>query len=179
MKNKLSDYYILLALDEDTNIHVRGFKMLEKNFNLPYKVFYPHMTIAHFPHVEEKLLVKAIKKVSKKFNHESVDYIDVKLLKDSLLALIVENKNGIKNIYDMVHASVGVEADEWTSPKENKFVPHVSLYFSKEVELVEMYEHVKKIFTPFSGKVVAIELSQFDGKNFTITHRFPLKKRFF
>lgn len=179
MKKQFLDYYVLLALDEDSATAVTSFKMLEKNFKLPYKVFYPHMTIAHFPLAEKKQITKAIKKISKKYNAIDIDYAEVKLMKSSLLALRIDNTNEIKSIYNDVHTSVDAVADMWTSPSENKFVPHVSLYFSKEIDLTEMFEHVKQTFKPFSGKVVAIELSQFDGKTYTITHRFPLKKRWF
>ena len=57
---KLEDYYVLLALDEATAMRVRTIKTLQKDFNMPYRLFYPHLTIAHYPLAEKKKLVKTI-----------------------------------------------------------------------------------------------------------------------
>ena len=36
---KLEDYYVLLALDEATAMRVRTIKTLQKDFNMPYRLF--------------------------------------------------------------------------------------------------------------------------------------------
>ena len=179
MKTKTSDYYVLLALDEDTATKVRVFKMLDKKFNLPYKVFYPHLTLGHFPSASKKTLLKTIKKISKINNAIDVSFKGVDLLNESLVALTVEKHSTLEVMYETLHDSTPFEADVWTSPNSGKFVPHVSLYFSQTMDLTEMFEYIKKSFVAFEGKLVAIELSQFDGKAYTIVKRFPLKKRFF
>lgn len=179
MKIKTSDYYVLLALDEDTATKVRVFKMLDKKFNLPYKVFYPHLTLGHFPSASKKVLLKTIKKISKGTNSIDVGFKGVDLLNESLVALTVERQQVLDTMYETLHNSTPFEADVWTSPNSGKFVPHVSLYFSQTLDLTEMFEYILKSFVPFEGKLVAIELSQFDGKTYTIVKRFPLKKRFF
>ena len=179
MKTKTSDYYVLLALDEDTATKVRVFKMLDKKFNLPYKVFYPHLTLGHFPSASKRTLLKTIKKISKVNNAVDVSFKGVDLLNESLVALTVEKHRTLEVMYETLHASTPYEADEWTSPNSGKFVPHVSIYFSQTLDLTEMFEYIKKSFVAFEGKLVAIELSQFDGKAYTIVKRFPLRKRFF
>lgn len=179
MKNNNSDYYVLLALEEDTATKVRVFKMLDKKFNLPYKVFYPHLTLGHFPSANKKTLLKAIKKISKQNDAFNVDFKDVSLLNDTLVALVIDKHPTLEMMHDKLHTSTPFEADVWTSPNSGKFTPHVSIYFSQSMDLTEMYEYIKNSFVPFSGKLIAIELSQFDGKTYTIVKRFPLKKRFF
>ena len=179
MNKMTNDYYVLLALDEDSATHVRAFKMLDKKFNLPYKVFYPHLTLGHFPNASKRHLLKTIKKISKTNDPIKIDFNDVQLLNGNLVALTLEKHEALEGMYEKLHTSVPFEADIWTSPNSGKFVPHVSIYFSKSMDLTEMYEYIKKSFTLFSGRLIAIELSLFDGKTYTIVKRFPLKKRFF
>lgn len=179
MNKNINDYYVLLSLDEDTASNVRVFKLLDKKFNLPYKVFYPHLTIGHFPSADKKTLLKVIKKISKRNDAFTIDFNDVELLNDTLVALTLAKNEVIESMYNELHKAVPFEADIWTSPNSGKFVPHVSLYFSQSLDLTEMHEYIKKAFTPFSGRVNAIELSLFDGKTYTIVKRYPIKKRLF
>ncbi len=176
---KLEDYYVLLALDEATAMRVRTIKTLQKDFNMPYRLFYPHLTIAHYPLAEKKKLVKTIRKLSKKYNPFSLNFVDVKLIDKALIAIEVDNNKTLAELYQRVHDSLPYVADKWTSPSETHYLPHVSLYFNNEIDLTEMYQHFKKGFIPFKGEVEALELSLFDGRSYTITHRFPLKKRWF
>lgn len=179
MNKKINDYYVLLALDEDSATEVRVFKMLDKKFNLPYKVFYPHLTLGHFPNASKRVLLKTIRKLSKQNDTINIDFNDVKLLNGNLIALTLDKQEVLEGMYDKLHQSIPFEADIWTSPTSGKFIPHVSIYFSQSMDLTEMYDYIKKSFVPFSGKLVAIELSLFDGKTYTIVKRFPIKKRFF
>ena len=50
---KNEDYYVLLALDEATAMRVRTIKTLQKIL-ICLIVFYPHLTIAHYPLAEKK-----------------------------------------------------------------------------------------------------------------------------
>lgn len=179
MATKLEDCYVLLAPDEATSMRVRTIKTLQNKFNMPYRIFYPHLTIAHFPLADRKQLARAIKKLSKKYDPIDLNFIDVKIIDKVLIAIEVDNNKMLEEIYDSIHKMVPFTADKWTSPNEPYYLPHVSLYFNPEIDLEPMYEHFKKGFTPFQGEAVAIELSVFDGKSYTITHRFPLKKRLF
>ncbi len=179
MSKKTNDYYVLLALDEDSATQVRAFKMLDKKFNLPYKVFYPHLTLGHFPSANKKGLLKVIKKISKQTDAFEIDFNGVELLNGNLVALTLNKHKVLQSIYQELHDSIPFEADIWTSPDSGKFIPHVSIYFSQSMDLNEMYQYIKKSFIPFSGRLVAIELSLFDGKTYTIVKRFPIKKRLF
>lgn len=179
MSKKTNDYYVLLALDEDSATQVRAFKMLDKKFNLPYKVFYPHLTLGHFPSANKKGLLKVIKKLSKQTDAFEIDFNGVELLNGNLVALTLNKHKVLQSIYQELHDSIPFEADIWTSPDSGKFIPHVSIYFSQSMDLNEMYQYIKKSFIPFSGRLVAIELSLFDGKTYTIVKRFPIKKRLF
>lgn len=179
MSKKTNDYYVLLALDEDSATQVRAFKMLDKKFNLPYKVFYPHLTLGHFPSANKKGLLKVIKKLSKQTDAFEIDFNGVELLNGNLVALTLNKHKVLQSFYQELHDSIPFEADIWTSPDSGKFIPHVSIYFSQSMDLNEMYQYIKKSFIPFSGRLVAIELSLFDGKTYTIVKRFPIKKRLF
>jgi len=179
MNKKTNDYYVLLALDEDSATQIRAFKMLDKKFNLPYKVFYPHLTLGHFPSANKRQLLKTLRKLSKQSDGITIDFNDVQLLNGNLVALTLEKHPVLETMYDKLHTSVPFEADIWTSPTSGKFVPHVSIYFSQSMDLTEMYGYIKNSFTPFRGNLIAVELSLFDGKTYTIVKRFPLKKRLF
>ncbi len=179
MNKKINDYYVLLALDEDSATEVRVFKMLDKKFNLPYKVFYPHLTLGHFPNANKRAMLKTIRRLSKKVDDIKIDFNDVKLLNGNLIALTLEQQDVLDQMYKDLHTSLPFEADIWTSPASGKYIPHVSIYFSQSMDLTEMYQYIKHSFTPFSGRLIAIELSLFDGKTYTIVKRFPLKKRWF
>src|SRR5574344_1719843 len=111
MKTKTSDYYVLLALDEDTATKVRVFKMLDKKFNLPYKVFYPHLTLGHFPSANKKTLLKTIKKISKQNDAFNVDFKDGSLLNDTLVALVIDKHPTLEMMHDILHTSTPFEAD--------------------------------------------------------------------
>jgi len=95
------------------------------------------------------------------------------------VALTLNKHKVLQSIYQELHDSIPFEADIWTSPDSGKFIPHVSIYFSQSMDLNEMYQYIKKSFIPFSGRLVAIELSLFDVKTYTIVKRFPIKKRLF
>ena len=180
MNKKINDYYVLLALDEDSATEVRVFKMLDKKFNLPYKVFYPHLTLGAFflMRVKESYLKRSVNYQSKTTRLILI-LMMLKLLNGNLIALTLDKQEVLEGMYDKLHQSIPFEADIWTSPTSGKFIPHVSIYFSQSMDLTEMYDYIKKSFVPFSGKLVAIELSLFDGKTYTIVKRFPIKKRFF
>lgn len=178
-KKKLEDYYVLLALDDATAMRVRAIKTLQNKFNMPYRLFYPHLTLAHFPLAEERVLTRTIHKLSKKFDPITLNFLDVKLVDNALIAIEADNNKALSSLYTRVHNSLPYSADKWTSPDDTLYFPHVSLYFNPEIDLKPMYEHFKQGFEPFSGQVVALELSLYDGKSYTITHRFPLKKRLF
>lgn len=108
-----------------------------------------------------------------------IDFNGVELLNGNLVALTLNKHKVLQSIYQELHDSIPFEADIWTSPDSGKFIPHVSIYFSQSMDLNEMYQYIKKSFIPFSGRLVAIELSLFDGKTYTIVKRFPIKKRLF
>lgn len=179
MRKEIGNYYILLSLDDVTKQNVHGLKLNQKAFRIPYTGFYPHLTVAHFPEGEKKKIVRTIKRISKQFNAFNIELASVAVLNKSLVALLLSDFSELRTINEKIHQYLDFTPDEWTDPNSGKFLPHVSLYYNETENLERIKKHFESKFKAIKGKVVAIELSIFDGRNFTISHRFLLKKRLF
>ena len=66
------------------------------------------------------------------------------------------------------------------SHKWKIYTTYFDIYYNPgEENIRETYKYYFDTFVPFLGKAVAIELSEYDGQTFRVSHRFPLKKRLF
>lgn len=175
----LKDYFVILVLDDDTSLKVRTLKLSEKDFKVPYRNFYPHINIGRFICAEKDEVVRAMKKVSRSVNAFDLTIAKVELLAEFLMVLTFSQNEALKEVHEKLHELVPFESDEWTSPTTGKYVPHISIYYNPGENVREMFEHYQAKFEPFVGRVVAMELSEYDGKSFKVSNRFPLKKRLF
>lgn len=177
--NELKDYFVILVLDDETSLKVRTLKLTEKDFKVPYRNFYPHINIGRFLQADKKLVVKAMKKVSKMVNVFDIEINFVEMLTKFLMVLTFEENEKLHFIHKKIHKLVPYPSDDWTNPETEKYVPHISIYYSPGEDVRDMYKYYVNTFEPFKGKVIAIELSEYDGQSFRVSHRFPLKKRLF
>lgn len=179
MNTVLKDYFVILVLDDDTSLKVRTLKLTDKDFKVPYRNFYPHINIGRFLQADKNLVVKAMKKVSKMINEFEIDINNVEMLTEYLMVLTFAQSDKLTFIHEKIHELTPYPSDEWTSPKLGKFVPHISIYYNPGEDVREMHKHYLSVFKPFKGKVVALELSEYDGQSFRVSHRYELKKRLF
>ncbi len=175
----LKDYFVILVLDDETSLKVRTLKLSDKEFKVPYRNFYPHINIGRFLEAEKEEVVKAMKRVSRTYNDFEIHIDKVELLAEFLMVLTFAENESLSRVHNKLHELVPYKSDEWTSPTTGKYVPHISIYYNPGENVREMFDHYKAIFEPFKGRVVALELSEFDGKNFKVSNRFPLKRRLF
>lgn len=176
---ELKDYFVILVLDDETSLKVRTLKLSDKDFKVPYRNFYPHINVGRFINAEKDEVVRAMKKVSRSMNAFDLTIARVELLAEYLMVLTFSQCEELKKLHNRLHEFVPYESDEWTSPTSGKYVPHISIYYNPGENVREMFEHYQNKFEPFVGRIVAIELSEYDGKSFKVSNRFPLKKRLF
>lgn len=175
--SELKDYFVILVLDDETTLKVRNLKLTEKDFKVPYRNFYPHINVGHFLQADKQAVIKAIKKVSKSVNAFDININNVEMLNKFLMVLTFENNEKINYIHQKLHSLVTYEADEWTSPKRGKYIPHISIHYNPGEDISETVKYYQNSFEPFVGKVVAIELSEYNGQSFVVSHRYLLRKR--
>lgn len=178
-KEAPSNYFVILVLDEETSQKVRTLKLSDKEFKVPYRNFYPHINIGHFLNAQKSEVIKAMKKVAKSINSFSLNINEVSLLTDDVVALVMNESDELNKVYTKLHSLLPYESDEWTNPKEGKYVPHISLFYNPGENLAEIAKVYQNMFTPFEGKVIALELSEYDGKAFKVSNRYELRKRRF
>ena len=179
MSVELKDYFVILVLDDNTSLKVRTLKITDKDFKVPYRNFYPHINIGRFLESDKNVVVKAMKKISKLTNEFELEINNVEMLTEFLMVLTFAKNEKLSMIHEKLHELIPYKSDEWTSPKSGKFVPHISIYYNPGEDVREMHKHYLSVFEPFKGKVVAIELSEYDGQSFRVSHRYELKKRLF
>lgn len=179
MAKTLKDYFVILVLDDETSLKVRTLKLTDKDFKVPYRNFYPHINVGRFLEADKDVVVKAIKKVSKLLNPFEIDINNVEMLTEYLMVLTFAENQKLKFIHEKMHEFVPYSADEWTSPTSGKYLPHISIYYNPGEDVREMHKHYLNVFKPFKGTVVALELSEYDGQSFRVSHRYELKKRLF
>lgn len=177
--NELKDYFVILVLDEDTSLKVRTLKLTEKDFKVPYRNFYPHVNVGRFLQAEKQVVIKAMKKVSKVVNAFDIDINNVEMLTEFLMVLTIKENEKLNLVHQKLHKLIPYSSDEWTSPEKGKYLPHISIYYNPGEDISETHKYYLNKFVPFLGKVVAIELSEYDGQSFRVSHRFSLKKRLF
>ncbi len=175
----LKDYFVILVLDDETSLKVRTLKLTDKDFKVPYRNFYPHINIGRFLNADKLIVTKAMKKVSKLVNAFDIEINDVKMLTEYLMVLTFAENEKLNLVHQKLHEVIPYISDEWTSPTTGKYLPHISIYYNPGEDVREMHKHYLSIFEPFVGKVVAIELSEYDGQSFRVSHRYELKKRLF
>lgn len=176
---ELKDYFVILVLDEETSLKVRTLKLTEKDFKVPYRNFYPHINLGHFLQANKQTVIKAMKKVSKLVNSFELEINSVEMLTEFLMVLTIKENEKLNFVHTKLHGLVSYSSDEWTNPTSGKYIPHISIYYNPGEDIRETYKYYFDTFVPFSGKAVAIELSEYDGQTFRVSHRFPLKKRIF
>lgn len=179
MHSEIKDYFVILVLDDDTSLRVRTLKLTDKDFKVPYRNFYPHINIGRFLQADKHTVVKAMKKISKLVNAFEIDINNVEMLTEYLMVLTFAESAKLKFVHEKLHEAIPYKSDDWTSPVSGKFVPHISIYYNPGEDVREMHKHYLNVFKPFKGKVVAIELSEYDGQSFLVSHRYELKKRLF
>lgn len=177
--NELKDYFVILVLDDETSLNVRTLKLTEKDFKVPYRNFYPHINLGSFLQADKKTVVKAMKKVSKLVNSFEIEINNVEMLTEFLMVLTIKENEKLNYVNQKIHTLVPFPSDEWTNPESGKYVPHISIYYNPGEDISEIHKYYLTKFIPFTGKAVAIELSEYDGQTFRVSHRFPLKKRMF
>lgn len=177
--NELKDCFVILVLDDETSLKVRTLKLTEKDFKVPYRNFYPHINIGRFLQADKQIVIKAMKKVSKIVNSFELEINNVEMLTEFLMVLTIKDNEKLNFVHKNLHRLVPYSSDEWTNPETGKYIPHISIYYNPGEDIRETYKYYLNKFSSFQGKVVAIELSQYDGQNFCVSHRFPLKKRLF
>lgn len=177
MPVELKDYFVILVLDDDTSLKVRTLKLTDKDFKVPYRNFYPHINIGRFLDADKHQVIKAIKKVSRLTNPFEIDVNNVEMLTEYLMVLTFEENKKLNLVHEKIHEYTPYESDDWTSPTSGKFVPHISIYYNPGEDVREMHDNYLHIFKPFKVRVVAIELSEYDGQSFVVSHRYEFKKR--
>ena len=175
----LKDYFVILVLDDETSLKVRTLKLTDKDFKVPYRNFYPHINVGRFLEADKQVVIKAMKKVSKLTNAFDIDINNVEMLTEYLMVLTFVESEKLKLVHEKLHELVPYKSDEWTDPSTGKYLPHISIYYNPGEDVREMHKYYLKVFEPFIGQVVAIELSEYDGQSFRVSHRFELKKRLF
>lgn len=175
----LKDYFVILVLDDETSLKVRTLKLTDKDFKVPYRNFYPHINVGRFLEADKSVVVKAMKKVSKMVNPFEIDINNVEMLTEFLMVLTFAKNEKLNLVHEKLHELVPYETDEWTSPKSGKYLPHISIYYNPGEDVREMHKYYLNVFEPFKGQVVAIELSEYDGQSFKVSHRYDFKKRLF
>lgn len=175
----LKDYFVILVLDDITSLKVRTLKLTDKDFKVPYRNFYPHINLGRFLQADKHTVVKAMKKVSKLINPFELNINNVEMLTEYLMVLTFAENDKLNYVHRKLHEFVPYKSDDWTDPKSGKYVPHISIYYNPGEDVREMHKHYLNIFQPFKGRVVAIELSEYDGQSFRVSHRYELKKRLF
>lgn len=179
MPQNLKDYFVILVLDDETSLRVRTLKLTDKDFKVPYRNFYPHINIGRFLQADKHEVIKAMKKISRMTNSFEIDINNVEMFTEYLMVLTFAESEKLNKVHRKLHELVPYKSDEWTDPDSGKYVPHISIYYNPGEDVREMHDHYLSVFKPFKGRVVAVELSEYDGQSFVVSHRFELKKRIF
>lgn len=162
----VKDVYAIWVLDDETNRKLDEIKKALETFNIEYKSIYGHITFASFIDIEVEEIVKYTKRFSEKIESFDINCSALGFLSSNCIACIPSTTGKLQEYYNEYHREFDSYCNVWTSMADGLWLPHISLYFSDTKDLGAIIGEMLKKFTQFKGKVIRLELSEWDGEKF-------------
>ncbi len=176
--NKFSmgkNIFILLTFDDETTKRLQAFKEELYAFDVHFDYNHPHITIANYPGINTVTIKKYAEHFFKKIKPFPIILAKLALIDKHLLVIEPIDNSRLNEIHHTFHEAYDEYSTIYTTMKDGKYMPHITLHYDLERDLKPIFEELAPKFVSFTGFITGVEVSQINDNGFKILRRILLK----
>lgn len=164
---------VIAKIDDESTRKLADLQSAAKDFGLPPRILYGHITLSAFVGSEEAAYMAFCKTVLRDVGAFSVFYEQVEVLYETSIIVASPRKRGaLENIQAKLTAGWEEKLDIWTKP--DVWRPHTTLLYKPDAGLYAICERMTAVFHPFPAKIERIEFSKVTENGYRILDSIPL-----
>lgn len=167
--------YAIWILDETTNQKLDELRKALELFDIEYNPIYGHITFASFIDIDIDKILEYTKKFVEGKKSFYINCSALGFLTTNCIACIPSTSGKLLEYYEEYHQEYDSYCNMWTSVDSGLWLPHISLYYSEIEDLGGIIGEMSKRFIQFKGKIVRMELSVVNEKDFNIIYSHDLE----
>lgn len=164
---------VIAKIDDESTRKLADLQSAAKDFGLPPRNLYGHITLSAFVGSEEAAYMAFCKTVLRDVGAFSVFYEQMEVLSETSIIVASPRKRGaLARIQAKLAAGWEDEMDKWTKP--DVWRPHTTLMYKPDADLHEICERMTAVFRPFTAQIERIEFSKVTENGYRILDSIPL-----
>lgn len=154
---------VMVHFDAETNEHIHQLKIAACEEQNTCDLFPIHLSIGLYSGVPVDDLVSWTQTFAKNHSSFPISFDQINMFGNRVCYLAPKMSTDLLVFYADYHEKYddfASESGQYYALKNGKWVPHCTLFMSDTENIEPSFTAVKKVFIPFSGKVVAISVGQ-------------------